>query len=179
MKTSFALAMAAAAVTAQGNSTLSIDDVEHILEGIIYGATEKTAFPKDLGGCGIDLATTINEVQICVSDFKNGRYQDGIKYVGWIAKTLAVDVTDCEKVTTDLSELAKMAKIFENPKKLAIKVGEDLIVNGTQIYGEIEDSIKQYDAAQYYKFGEDLGKAMELVFVGDKDQEYESLEMSS
>ena len=165
---------------AKSSYTLSTSDVELIIEGILMGAIEKTL--PDAATCIKDIETTVNDVETAVADFKKETFNGvkaGIEMVGTVVKQLSTDLTDCKKITDDVSELEKMAKNFSSPWKFAYHVGKDLIVDGTQIFHEIDDAIKQYDAAEYYKFGEDVGTALSMVLVGDADHEGWQYDMSS
>ena len=45
-------------------------------------------------------------------------------------------------------------------------MGKDLLINGTDIYSELNAGITAYDAEDYHTFGYDMGKALSLVVVG-------------
>ena len=62
-----------------------------------------------------------------------------------------------------------MASSFANPIAFAFHAGKDLLVHGVDIYHEINDAIVKYDANDFKGFGEDIGKAMAQVLIG---QEY-------
>jgi hypothetical protein len=61
-----------------------------------------------------------------------------------------------------------MAAIFSSPASFAYHVGKDLIVNGRQIYREVNDGIKQYENKQYEAFGEDIGEALAKLILGEE-----------
>lgn len=78
-------------------------------------------------------------------------------------------ITDCKGVVADLEKLEKMAAIFESPTSFIYHVGKDLIVNGSQIYHEIDDSVTQYKNQNYEKFGEDVGMALAKLILGEEE----------
>ena len=51
---------------------------------------------------------------------------------------------DCKEVTTDLSQLLKMAEIFTHPWSMLYKVGKSLVVNGVDVITKIEGAIQAY-----------------------------------
>ena len=63
-----------------------------------------------------------------------------------------------------------MAAIFSNPVSFAYHIGKDLIVNGVQIYEEINDSVLQYKSSHWNAFGFDVGEALAKLFIGQKIQ---------
>lgn len=62
-----------------------------------------------------------------------------------------------------------MASIMSNPWSFAYHVGKDLIVNGVQIFHEVDDSITQFHGKHYYAFGEDIGEALSKLIIGGAD----------
>lgn len=51
---------------------------------------------------------------------------------------------DCAHTKADWEKLEQMAKIFSSPSGFAYHVGKDLMINGKDIFAEIEDSVTQY-----------------------------------
>jgi len=60
-----------------------------------------------------------------------------------------------------------MISIFDSPTSFAYHVGKDLIVNGAEIYGEVNGAISDYHAGNWYNFGIELGEASAHTFLGD------------
>lgn len=117
---------------------------------------------------------TASQVEEAIADFKKENIsgvKSGIEMIGTIVQQLSTDLTDCEKIVADTTKLEDMAKTFKSPWSFAYHVGKDLIVDGSDIFHEIEESITNYDAGQYYEFGEDVGKALSLVLVGENSEE--------
>jgi len=79
----------------------------------------------------------------------------------------------CPGVEVDVQKLEKMAKIFKNPKTFAYHVGKDLLVDGVQIYGDINKGVEAYKAQQYEQFGEDIGDALALLILGAPTEAYD------
>jgi hypothetical protein len=58
-----------------------------------------------------------------------------------------------------------MAEVFEHPLSLLFQVGKSLIVNGADIFQKVKDSVTAYKSAKYFEFGENLGMALDIVFL--------------
>jgi hypothetical protein len=56
---------------------------------------------------------------------------------------------------------------FKSPIFFAWHIGKDLVVNGISIYFEIKNAIQYYDAGDYLKFGECIGAALAMTFIGN------------
>ena len=59
-----------------------------------------------------------------------------------------------------------MADVFASPDSFFYNVGLNLIINGVEIYAEIDEAMKDFDQEKYFDFGENLGKALALVIMG-------------
>ena len=62
--------------------------------------------------------------------------------------------------------LGEMYEGFKHPKALAQRAGENIIVNGVEIYKEMSAAYTNYQAKEFEGFGRDIGVAMSLVFIG-------------
>merc|ERR1712087_934368 len=163
MKTSFALALTFAAVSA-----FSAADFEQFTIGLLKGAIE-TEVP-DVMKCINDVETFVSEVETVYTDFKKETFngvKDGIEEIGTIVGAISEDVQDCLSGVHGIENLVHMAENFANPWSFAYHVGKDLLVNGVAIYHEVDDAIAAYEQPNYFTFGEDLGKALSQVFVGE------------
>ena len=58
---------------------------------------------------------------------------------------------------------------------LVYHVGSDILVNGRNIWHEIQAARSAYKSKNWFKFGEDTGQALALVFFGKNDPGYKSL----
>lgn len=77
---------------------------------------------------------------------------------------------DCSHLKADWAKLAKMVAIFENPTTFAYHVGKDLLINGVQIYGEVNTAISDYEKAQWGDFGYNIGEAAAKTLIGEISQ---------
>lgn len=65
--------------------------------------------------------------------------------------------------------LGQMYEGFKHPKALAMRAGENIIVNGVEIYRELSAAYTNYQQKEFQGFGRDVGIAMALVFIGAGD----------
>lgn len=76
---------------------------------------------------------------------------------------------DCTSVKADWEKLVKMISIFDSPASFAYHVGKDLIINGVQIYHEIDTAVKDYENANWGDFGYQIGEAAAKTILGEED----------
>lgn len=62
-------------------------------------------------------------------------------------------MSDCSHLKADWAKLEKMVEIFDSPTSFAYHVGKDLVVNGRDIFHEIETAVTDYQAANWQDFG--------------------------
>ena len=150
-------------------------EVEDIVAGILEGAVNAEGL-ENIEGCIKDTESVYKDVEEAVADFEKktpDATAEGIKLLGEAIVALKDDIKECKGVVADVEKLEEMAKIFANPLTFAYHVGKDLLVNGVQIYKEIDDSITQWKSQQYFFFGEDVGDALALLILGAPDEIYE------
>ena len=171
MKTTFAFAMTMAAASAwTSNYQFSLNDLESFTIGFFKGAIEESL--PDVMTCVQDGENLVTDIEKAIADFKKENFdgvKNGIKEIGTIVKSISTDIKDCQAGVKGAEDIIKMAENFENPWKFAYHLAKDLLVNGVQIYHQIDDSIKAYDAGQIESFGEHVGEALALVLVGQVD----------
>ena len=158
----------AAASAWTSNYQFNLNDLEQFTIGFFKGAVEE-AIP-DVMTCVQDGETLIHDVEIAIADFKKENFngvKKGIEEIGTIVKSISKDIKDCEAGVTGAEAIITMAESFENPWSFAYHLAKDLVVNGVQIYHQIDDSIKAYDAGEMESFGEHVGEALALVLVGE------------
>merc|ERR1712216_215671 len=61
---------------------------------------------------------------------------------------------------------------FSSPTSFAYHIGHDLIVNGVNIFNEINGAINYWKAPDYNKFGFDVGHALAMVIIGEKKKTF-------
>ena len=81
-------------------------------------------------------------------------------------KDIKTTAGDCKGTVVDLKKLEAMVEIFASPITFVFHVGKDLLVNGVQIFHEIEDATAQYKQGNWEKFGIDIGEATAKTLLG-------------
>ena len=175
MKTSFALAMTAAAASAwTSNVEFGLVDVENFTIGLLKGAIE--AEVPDVMTCIHDAEAIVSGVETVYNDFKKETFdgvKSGIQEMGTLVGQIAGDFSDCSSGVHGIENLVHMAENFASPWSFAYHVGKDLLVNGVAIYHEVDDAIAKYESSDYNGFGEDIGRALAQVFVGSSLQGFD------
>ena len=171
---SYALAMIAASASAWSNHyEFSVTDLEQFGIGLVWGAIEQEL--PNVKSCIQDAETLVTDVETAYADFKKETFdgvKNGIEEIGTIVKSIATDISDCKAGVTGIENLIHMAEGVSSPWSFAYHVGKDLLVNGVDIYHDIDDAITKYDSSDFRGFGEDVGKALASVFVGEKESTY-------
>lgn len=78
-------------------------------------------------------------------------------------------MTDCSSIKADWQKLSGMVKSFSNPTAFAYHVGKDLLVNGRDIYSEINASVADYKQEKWGDFGYQIGEAAAKVILGQEE----------
>ena len=150
----------------QVNST----KLTQIVTGVLKGALDAEGF-DDIDKCITDAKEVYDDVDIAFNDFKSkdvAKIIDGVKHVGDLIKTVKAGMSDCSHLKADWAKLEKMAAIFESPASFAWHVGKDLLLNGVDIYNEINASIRDYENQSWEDFGYDIGEASAKLLLGQE-----------
>merc|ERR1719265_2354894 len=96
---------------------------------------------------------------------------DGLAHIGRGLETLPATIATCKEASEDLkgagARLVKALATLRHPLEFAYHVGEDLVVNGKDIFEEVDDAVKQYKSVSWEAFGKDVGEAFEKLIVGE------------
>jgi hypothetical protein len=145
-------------------------DMFKVVEGILMGAIDLSIPSAET--CISDVDTLTSEVEEAITDFKKMSFSGvkaGINMIGTIAGEVEGDIADCKVSAEDAKKLAEMADNFKTPWSFIFHMGKNILLNGVDIYNEIEMSLDYYDQGDYYNFGYQIGEALEEVLVGDKN----------
>jgi len=167
-KSAIALLMAGATQAASSNDT----KLEAIVEGILMGALDAEGF-TDITHCIQDGETLFTDAELAYKDFNAGGAENVIKGIEEIADMLKVveaGMSDCSQLKEDWAKLSAMAAIFANPTSFAYHVGKDLLLNGKDIYHEINTAIGDYKEQNWEQFGYNVGEAAAKVILGEESQ---------
>jgi hypothetical protein len=122
---------------------------------------------ENIQNCIKDGETIFGDVKTGIQLLQKGDAADelkGLETIGAGIFEIKAAIADCKGVVADFEKLEKMAAVFTNPWSFVYHVGHDLVVNGVAI--EVEDSVSQYNAANYGAFGEDIGEALAKLLLG-------------
>lgn len=146
-----------------------------IAGGILKGAVEAEGL-SNLEACLTGGEVIIKDVVEAVEDFELGTAAgaaNGLKVLAKLVSEIKGEAVACAGVSADWKKLQAMISVFDSPLTFAYHVGKDILVNGVQIYGDINDSLVQYRAEQFELFGEDIGKALALTLLGMEEIAHE------
>ena len=59
----------------------------------------------------------------------------------------------CKAIPGEISKIREMIASFTNPWTFAYHVGKDILINGRNIYSEVEDAISAYEGDSWFRFG--------------------------
>merc|ERR1712195_321921 len=85
-----------------------------------------------------------------------------------LMKTVKSGMSDCSNLKADWGKLEAMIKVFSSPTSFAYHVGKDLMVNGKDIFGEIESAVTDYESANWEDFGYQVGEAAAKTILGEE-----------
>jgi len=129
-------------------SNMDKQTLDYIVEGMLKGALNATGITDDISQCTGGLLGILSEVDYAIADFKKKDAADVLKGFEEIAKVLTQvqgALKNCDKIELDVEKLTAMAAVFSNPETFAYHVGHDLIVNGRDIYSEVNNAISDYE----------------------------------
>ena len=180
MKTNFAITLLFAAASAQDSiSKPNVKEITQLLDGFLFGAL-KTEEVYDMEMCIKEINPLVTDLTTAIADFKDGSYYritDGIYYLGQFVAQIKTVTKDCPNALReeDKLKLEEMADAFKNPKKLILDAGEDLIINGVEIYQDVKKGITRFDSKDYQLAGQEFGEVAALVLWGKKSMELEGI----
>lgn len=79
-------------------------------------------------------------------------------------------MTDCKSITKDIEHIKSMAEIFASPSSFWYHVGIEILVNGVEIKGDVDNALSSWKNSDYYNFGFYIGEALSLVAMGSPDE---------
>ena len=79
---------------------------------------------------------------------------------------------NCKASEDEIKAFIKALTDMATPQSFAYHIGKDLIVNGIQIFKEINASIGDFKSQNYKAFGTDVGTAVRLLILGTEKYKY-------
>lgn len=147
---------------------IGLSEVEQIFVGVLKGVGAEANI-TDLAPCIGDVSTTSSLLAQAIVDFSSkdeAHIKDGLRLLGEAIEGLPDAMTACQATVSEAERLYEMIKNFKSPSSFAWHVAKDLIVNGVQIYEDVEAAVAAYDSQSWESFGYDAGHALAEVFVG-------------
>lgn len=80
------------------------------------------------------------------------------------------DMQDCSSTQADWTKLKNMISIFKHPLSLAYHIGKDLLLNGVDIYKNVNGAIADYQGQRWESFGKHVGAATAETLIGMERQ---------
>ena len=154
-----------ASVAVQSTYALTGTDVIKITAGIMDGVIHKDDL-SELLSCMSGADQLTDEFESVVNDFKTGGisgYTNGIEVMAQIINELPNDLTQCTSISDDLSKLGTWASIFLHPTILLPRVSYNLLWHYSEINGDIQSALTDWDNSDYFNFGEQVGEALVLA----------------
>ena len=130
---------------------------------------------KDLKACANDTVSAYDDINNAVSLIKQqtpASVLQGIKSLGAALNALKEGLVDCKAAYGEIQSFVKAFEQFSNPGTFAFHVGKDLLVNGKDIYQEITQAVSLWNSQSYLDCGQQIGKALYKLVVGDKWKHY-------
>lgn len=87
--------------------------------------------------------------------------KEGLEKIGLALETLPEAMLECGMAVNDAKQLMSALKAVESPLQFAYHVGKDLIVNGINIYKEVNQAIADYKDQEYQDMGKQIGEVLE------------------
>lgn len=152
---------------------LSQEDLEKIGLGVMKGALHSENFDHFLA-CVDSPKDVMAKLEDAVKDFQDDSVTGVSKAlfkIGDAVSDVAKGIQTCDKDVSarEMQILSEMYEGFRHPKALAQRAGENIIVNGVEIYKEMSAAYTNYQEHNFEGFGRDVGIAMSLVFIGAGD----------
>ena len=151
---------------------MNAKDALLLVEGFLEGAVKAEGLDT-LGQCIQDVETIVPTATKTFNDCKtaslDGKLQC-VKDFAELTKEAKATIADCKHLKNDIKVLEHIVKIFSNPVSFVWHVGKDLIVNGIQIFHDVESAVDAWNQQQWRSFGYNVGHATSLVILGAESQ---------
>lgn len=156
--------------TASATLTPTEQKALSITEGFVKGALDAEGF-DDIEKCIKDGETLVSDSETAFTDFKKRDVKDviaGLEAVGAGIKAIEAGLQDCGHLKDDAAKIETIIETFTSPTAFAYHVGKDLLVNGVDIYHEIDGAVTDYEKQDWFNFGTQIGMASVKIFLGQE-----------
>jgi hypothetical protein len=143
-----------------------------IVEGFFKGAFDAEGF-IDMDTCLSDSNTIVADATEAVEDFMKKDISDitaGLQKIANMVSEVGTAAKDCASIPSDVKKMEDIVKNFNSPAAFAWHVGKDLLVNGKDIYNDINSGISDFHSKNWNHFGQDIGNAASKILLGAAEE---------
>ena len=143
-------------------TALAIPD---FVAGFVYGLTGDNQL-TEIESCYQGGEVMATEIEAGIADIKVGGTDHDIQAAlqfALAATQIPIALNTCEGMGDDLTAIEQWAAIFKNPSKLAKKLALHYAMHKSEITTDIGNLEADWDAADYFKAGEDLADIATLA----------------
>ena len=157
---------------------LEFDDVMEIIGGVFVGMGVDVK-ATEIAPCVLDTSTMGLLLQQALSDFLEKSYTGKVEAMAKLALAYK-DLPSWMKTCVPASEEAavtieKMILAWGHPTSVLYHMGENLIVNGQDIFADVSYAMGAFETKQYFDFGFFCGlAAFKIIYVPDGTPEVTS-----
>lgn len=166
------LATALLLANVQAKDLTSTKDVIEGLKGFLEGAIQAEGL-DNIETCIKDAEALVVDAEAAYGDCTVHDLSHKVKCTKDIAVLTGAAkhaITDCKNIKGDVKKLEAMAEIFASPTSFLWHTAKDLVVNGIDIFHEVQDAMKAFKAKDFKTFGLQMGEATAKVLIGSQMQ---------
>jgi hypothetical protein len=155
-------------VPAPVGSTDTFGNVMETIGGLFVGFFGKQ-MPK-FEDCVEKSDDELNLLIKAVDDFSTGSYEsiaNGFHDIGDFVSGIPKLVSGCPKVTEDIDSFTELGKTFSDFGTFSYTVGENLAINGHEIFAEWDSAMAAEAKGDYFMFGVNMGIALDECIQPD------------
>lgn len=159
-------------VDGQKKLRLSPTNVLDVIAGLLEGIAADLGL-TDIQECLQDVGTLATDIENAYKELVQNSataVAEGLKDLAQALEQVPSAIKTCKAAdTVDIAKIEAALSSFENPVSFVFHVGHDLIINGQQIYTEVNSAIQDYQNQDFEGFGEAVGEALAAVLVGEPE----------
>ena len=143
-------------------------DVIRVFAGLMDGILHKDNL-NYLLGCMSGTDSLVVDIENAVVHFKQGGTMgigEGIMDIGKFLQDLPPACYNCGGIPDDFQKLGQFFAIFGNPTLLMQRISYNLLWYYSEINADVKLALADWDAADYFGFGDKIGEALALA-IGD------------
>lgn len=123
----------------------------------------------------VDVPHAVGEIETAVKDIEQKSVSGIISGLDELAKAfgdMSSGLKTCAntKNKDQVEKIISLIETFKNPETLAIHIGHDILLNGTDIEKRIVQAIADFKGQNYLQFGKGLGAMLSEIAIGTEIQ---------